>query len=250
VLLPPRPPSKKGVSTWDFPGVGAALTDVHAVWYYNWSADPTANAGRSAEFVPMIWGAGSVAPSTLDRAKAAGTTILGFNEPDFASQANMTVDQALSLWPRLQATGRGLGSPAVATGGATAGGWLDRFMTGARARGLRVDFITLHWYGSDFGSGAVGQLESYVSAVHDRYHVPIWLTEFALIRFGDQGATYPTASEEVAFIRGATAMLNGLPYVERYAWFALPTAKDADATGLYRDGATPTPAGAAYRAVP
>ena len=32
-------------------------------------------------------------------------------------QANMTVEQALELWPKLMATGQRLGSPAVACGG-------------------------------------------------------------------------------------------------------------------------------------
>ena len=44
--------------------------------------------------------------------------LLGFNEPDLAEQANMTVEKALELWPRLEATGMRLGSPAVACGAA------------------------------------------------------------------------------------------------------------------------------------
>ena len=152
----------------------------------------------------MIWGPGSVTTSNLNRAKESGKVLLGFNEPDFASQSNMSVTQALDLWPQLQATGLRLGSPAVATGGATAGGWLDRFMTGARERGLRVDFITLHWYGSDFSTAAVNHLASYIRAVHDRYQLPIWLTEYALIKFGSGGSTYPTAAQQTAFVNGST----------------------------------------------
>ena len=57
-------------------------------------------------------------------------------------------------------------------------------MTGARARGYRVNFITVHWYGGDFSTGpAVQQLESYLQAIYDRYHLPIWLTEFALTSY-------------------------------------------------------------------
>jgi hypothetical protein len=37
-----------------------------------------------------------------------------------------------------------------------------------------------------------------------------------------------------------------LSYVERYAWFALPS--KGDDTGLYTDGTTPTQVGLAYRA--
>jgi hypothetical protein len=244
---PPARSAKKGVSTWDFAGVGVALRDVGASWYYNWSPGPTAGAGTSAQFVPMIWGSGSVTSANLATAKAAGPVLLGFNEPDLAGQANLTVTAALDLWPQLEATGQRLGSPAVASGGATAGGWLDEFVGGAYQRGYRVDFITLHWYGSDFSAAATGQLRGYLQAVYDRYHLPIWLTEYALIKFGNP-STYPTDAQQVAFIRASTDMLDGLPFVERYAWFALPTPKSGDQTGLYRDGSTPTAAGVAYRA--
>jgi hypothetical protein len=239
---------KKGVSTWHFDGEDQALADVRASWYYNWANDrqkTTAPAG--VEFVPMIWGAGSVTPAALDTARKQGKALLGFNEPDFASQSNLPVQQALDLWPQLMATGMRLGSPAPATGAATTGGWLDQFMTGAAARGYRVDFIALHWYGSDFSPAATNQLRSYLQATYDRYHKPIWLTEYALIKFG--GTTqYPTQDQQAAFVRASTAMMDSLPFVERYAWFSLPTNKDGvDGTGLYRNGTTPTVVGAAYR---
>jgi hypothetical protein len=241
--------AKKGVSVWDFKGLGPALTDVRAGWYYNWSSGPSGGAPASARFVPMIWGPKSVTSTELSRAKASGATeLLGFNEPDFASQSNMTVEQALDLWPQLQATGLRLGSPAVAVNAAKAGDWLDRFLAGARARGLRVDFITLHWYGSDFSAAATGQLRGYLQAVHDRYRLPIWLTEYALIKWVGGDSVFPTDDQQAAFVTASTAMLQGLPYVERYAWFALPTSRDRQGTGLYRDGAVPTPAGVAYRA--
>jgi hypothetical protein len=120
-------------------------------------------------------------------------------------------------------------------------------MSGARARGYRVDFIALHWYGSDFrAEAATGHLRGYLQKVHERYRLPIWLTEYALTSFG--GAKYPSADEQAAFVRTSTAMLEALPFVERYAWFSLPFTADAG-TGLYRDGSNPTPAGAVYRSV-
>lgn len=61
-------------------------------------------------------------------------------------------------------------SPAVATDAATPGGWLDRFVRGARACHYRVNFITVHWYGGDFrAKAAVGELKSYLKAIHARY---------------------------------------------------------------------------------
>ena len=139
---------QKGVSTWEFGPIPAGLKAVGASWYYNWSPTNASMPGPSGvEFVPMIWGADAVNDRTLATAKAEGDVLLGFNEPDLGEQANMTVERALELWPRLEATGMRLGSPAVAWGGADAGGWLDRFMTGAKEGGYRVDFIALHWYG-------------------------------------------------------------------------------------------------------
>lgn len=237
---------RKGVSATDVTGASQALTDVGASWYYDWASGTGGIAKPAgAEFVPMIWGAGSVDPTDLARAEQQGTELLTFNEPDLAGQANMSVGQALDLWPQLEATGMRLGAPAVAYGGDTPGGWLDQFMSGAAARGYRVDFIPLHWYGGDFGPNAAGELSGYLQAVHDRYHKPIWLTEYALTDFSGSTPVYPSAQQQLDFVKSSTAMLDGLSFVERYAWFTLSTATSP--TGLY-DGTTPNASGVAYRA--
>src|SRR4051812_21732773 len=131
----PSAANKKGISAWKFNGVTEALADSNSGWFYTWSSNKGGiRAPRGVEFVPMIHDAGSVTEKELGRAKKQGNALLGFNEPDRADQAHMTVNQALDLWPRLQATGLRLGAPAVSTGGDIAGGWLDRFMKGAAAR--------------------------------------------------------------------------------------------------------------------
>jgi hypothetical protein len=241
--------SKKGASLWKSEGMRSALADSGVSWFYTWSTEPAGvKAPSGVEFVPMIWGEKSLTTDALNQAKRNGDVLLGFNEPDFASQSNLSVERALELWPKLQATGMRLGSPAVAVGADKPGGWLDRFMSGAADRGYRVDFITLHWYGGDFRtSPAVDQLRSYIKATYARYHKPIWLTEYALISFSG-GTSFPTAGEQAAFVTKSTAMLESLPYVERYAWFSLPTSDDGkDATGLYRPDGSLTAAGTAYR---
>ena len=248
VPLPPtRKTAKKGAAVWDFPAVNAGLKAVGASWYYNWGANNDRMPASGVEFVPMIWGTANATDSTLAQAKREGDTLLGFNEPDMAEQANMTPAKALELWPKLQATGMRLGSPSVAFGAADSGKWLDQFMKGAKQKGLRVDFITLHWYGGDFSSAAVGHLKGYIQQVYAKYKLPIWLTEFALIRFDGSGAHYPTDAQQVAFINGATDMLQGLSYVERYSWFGLPSTGDSH-TGLYKESGALTPMGTAYRA--
>lgn len=244
----PATSAKKGVATWQWDGVAGALQDVGAGWFYNWSpTDDTMPAPEGVEFVPMIWGRDHVTDATLAQAAAEGDVLLGFNEPDLGEQSAMSVEEALEAWPRLEATGLRLGSPAVAWGADTPGGWLDRFMTGAQEQGLRVDFVTLHWYGSDFSPAAVDQLLAYVDAVHARYGLPVWVTEYGLIDFAG-GPAYPTGDQLATFVEGTTAGFEQRAHVERYAWFGLPAVGDSAAFGLYTDASTPTQAGRAYRA--
>ncbi|MER5789853.1 sigma-70 family RNA polymerase sigma factor [Streptomyces sp. NPDC001980] len=240
--------AKKGVGVWTFNGVSQALAASGASWYYTWNTQHQGvTTPSSASFVPMIWGAASVTDAALAQARAEGPYLLGFNEPDMAQQSNMTVDQALGLWPKLMAAGKVLGSPAVAYGGDTAGGWLDRFMSGAKAKGYRVDFITLHWYGGDFRTPqAVQQLTSYLAAVYARYHKPIWLTEYALIDFS-QGTRFPSAQQQADFVTASTKALDALPYVQRYAWFGLGADPAKPSSGLFTSGSAATAAGRAFQ---
>jgi hypothetical protein len=242
---------RKGVATWPFTGAKKALAASRAGWYYNWAAAPDGiGTPAGVQYVPMIWGPAYVTPSFLGTVKRESDVLLGFNEPDMGGQANMSPDQALSLWPRLMATGMTLGSPAVASGADAPGGWLDQFMAGVRARHYRVNFLTLHWYGGDFRTAAaVPELKSYIQAVYARYHLKIWLTEFALIGFQGGGAVYPTQKQQAAFLAAATKMLDGLSYVKRYAWFGLVTSSGGSTTGLYNaKSLTVTPVGRAFEA--
>ncbi|MEV1014579.1 sigma-70 family RNA polymerase sigma factor [Micromonospora sp. NPDC049801] len=248
-VVPAVSSARKGVGVWNFAGASQALANSKAGWYYTWGTQhPGITTPKGAAFVPMIRSAENVNAGELARARAAGPYLLGFNEPDLPEQANMTVDQALDLWPQLMATGSKLSSPAVAWGGADPQGWLGRFMAGAEARGHRVDFIALHWYGGDFTTAAaVDQLRQYLQAVYQRYKKPIWLTEFALIRYDGGRQVFPSQEQQAAFLTAATSMLGQLSYVQRYAWFGLP-ATDKDKSGLFSDGSKATAVGRAFQA--
>jgi Ca2+-binding RTX toxin-like protein len=141
--------------------------------------------------------------------------LLGFNEPDVWSQSNLTVSQALDLWPQLMATGKRLGSPAVSTDQAVGKGtWLDSFMTGAAARGYTVDFVAVHYYTANTD---VAAFKSYLEAVHNAYGKPIWVTEWSLVdwlhldRFSFE--------DNAKFIAEATKMMDDLDFVERQSWY-------------------------------
>jgi RNA polymerase sigma factor (sigma-70 family) len=54
--------------------------------------------------------------------------------------------------------------------------------------------------------------------------------------------------QEAAFLTAAATMLDGLTYVQRYAWFALPTSAGSGTTGLFSAGAVATSVGRAFEA--
>jgi lysophospholipase L1-like esterase len=246
---PPLVPAsgKKGVGqiSEGMPEVSGALG---CSWYYNWKARPFRTDGDvRAEFVPMIWN-GAYLDTRLAGAKATGaTTLLGFNEPDNKEQANMSVANAVELWPRLMATGMRLGSPATTT---TGDRWLGAFMREVKRKGLRVDFLCLHWYGDITRSNALEALRTYLQDHWERYRLPIWLTEYSGADFVWHRRKV-TVQDNAAFAQDSKALLDSLPYVERYAWFGSecePQSKHYSSVGLYDPvRRTLTPVGLAYR---
>ncbi|MXP20151.1 RNA polymerase [Gordonia sp. HNM0687] len=253
LLRPPPPGPLPGVGLWQGPGVSTALANSGARWYYTWTPDHEGVATPAGcEFVPMIWGRRDLTDGALRRARSNGTVLLGFNEPDIATQADMTVDEALTAWPRLQRTGLRLGAPAVSADGHLPGGWLDRFMTGARARGLRVDFIPVHWYPGPWLRrpyslpAALDDLRNYLYTVHRRYGRPLWLTEFSLITFQHTTSDAMAPPAQTDFLTAAAAMMTTIPFLERWAWFSLPPWPDEPETALYING-RPTMVGERFR---
>lgn len=95
-------------------------------------------------------------------------------------------------------------------------------MAGVKAKGLRVDFICVHHYVDLFEPvAATADLKRFLEGVYKKYRLPIWVTEYALIRWG-KPTVYGTPSQQAAFAKSSVAMMDGLPFVERHAWFALP----------------------------
>ncbi|CAK8994263.1 unnamed protein product [Durusdinium trenchii] len=133
--------TKKGVGLPSSTGYGA--TQLHALnvsWFYSWGLKPKIDVPDDVEFVPIMQNA-----KYLQWNPASGShELLGFNEPDHEDQANMSVAEALSLWPEVEAkvpsNGR-LGSPATA-GNPVTGSWFPEFM----AAEPHVDFVCVHWY--------------------------------------------------------------------------------------------------------
>jgi hypothetical protein len=232
-VFPWRWVNKKGIA-------GAIAKNLDVSWFYDWNI--STNSSPDLEYVPIRqnrwW------PGLNQNWKTRGSThLLGFNEPDRPDQAKMTVDEAISAWPALLATGLRLGSPAPSDGGLN---WLYEFIDKADKGGLRVDFVPVHYYRAtaDPGDakGAAAQFYRFLKGVHDRVQRPLWITEW------NNGANWtkapdPNERQQKAAITAMIKMLDETPFVERYALYNWVE----DCRALQRKDGTLTPAGEAYR---
>jgi len=179
------------------------IANLNVSWYYNW--DDAAPCTSKVPYVPMQWGDWGNGRLTLPAADYQDQYLLTFNEPDNSTQANMTPQRALQLWPQLEKTGLALGSPAVTTQG---GAWLATFMAGAKKDHYRVNFLALHWYGD---CSNPQNLITYLANYEAEYGLPIWLTEFS--------CPNDTQAQNAAFAQQVGPLLAKLSYVQRVAWF-------------------------------
>jgi len=233
------PPCKRGIATNTPPSSAfvPAATVPGVSWWYNWSNRGT-GAALGIEFVPMIWGSASLGGPI----PSSSRYLLGFNEPNFKGQSNLTPQQAAADWPQVEALAKPLAiplvSPAVNFCGSSTNTsgcsdpsvtdpytWLKDFL--AACTGCQVDSIAVHWYNCDLPSlqgyiDGSSSLEGFV-----QFGKPIWLTEFAC-----SGSS--TVAQQQAYMQAAVPYLEGNPHVARYSWFSssnIATAQLMDATG-------------------
>lgn len=200
------------------------ITSLHVHWLYTWGLDKPPGLPQDVEFVPMDWGYWGNKDGGVTKALAKAKTqpgvrsLLGFNEPDSTTQANLSVEGALEAWPLLMQTGLTLGSPAPVH---VEDDWMRRFMQGMVTKKYRVDFICIHWYGGNDPSGFLG----YLAHIHDLYHRPLWVTEFCPADWsaGKDHPNHYTPQQMADFMRAVVPELNKRGYVQRYAWYSAAT---------------------------
>lgn len=232
-------------------------------WWYNWAATPE-NAVKNNyadygfDFVPMAWN-GNFNETALREFLTNHPDVkylLGFNEPNFAEQANLTPQQAADLWPTLEAIADDynlkLVAPAVnySPGNVDIPGtnddgnpweYLDAFFEACE--GCRVDYIAVHCYMkySSAFEWFIGEFE--------RYNKPIWVTEWAS---WDEGGP-ANVGEQMNYLASTVRWLEANEKVHRYSWFIGRTSGGASAHPyidiLAGDGVL-TPLGGLYTAIP
>lgn len=221
---------KRGIGAGD----GSLANSLNSRWAYDWNYNsPNAYNG---EYVPMFWAGGNL-NTKINAIKGYSNVnyVLGFNEPERADQANMTVANAVNQWATISSgfagTGIKLVSPAVSD---TADGrqWLDEFMTAVDADpNLVVDEVAFHWYGSVSNTSANGTVtlknatntaNSFLNKV-DQYHTnygrDVWVTEFAGLDFAGNFTTEEMNEWNATFLKTAIAGLEARDHVTRYAWW-------------------------------
>jgi len=226
---------KRGIASNMAPSAALAPTasSPGIVWWYNWS-NQGSSGSTGIEYVPMIWGSASLNA----KIPAGSKYLLGFNEPNFKSQADLTDQQAAADWPQVEAIANGipLVSPAVNFCGSSSNTsgctdpnvtdpytYLKDFFTDCS--GCKVDYIAVHWYNCDLPS-----LRAYIDGNVDaggtlqgftQFKKPIWLTEFCC-------DTSHSVADQQAYMEAAVPYLEGNPNVFRYSWFSASPIPNAE----------------------
>ena len=241
MMAQPARSYKRGISENAFssPNEIAALAP-GVTWYYDWGITPHNNVAsvtgpeedKLIEFVPMCWN-GNFNEAGLRQylTEHPGVKyLLGFNEPNFRAQANMTPQQAAEQWPRLEAIAEEFGLKLVAPAlnypdGAINDGntyspeaWMDAFLAAYPA--AKFDYLALHCY-MNAPTAQIGFVENFAK----KYGKQVWLTEFC-----SWEGNVDSISQLTAMVQKVQD-LEQSEHVYRYAWFK---AKGSVANPYYR----------------
>lgn len=200
--------TKKGVGL-TYPDCSSA-TASGAAWQYGWSPSPAACAG--VENIPMMWGAGDV------NATLGGNSqwIMGFNEPDSASQANLSPANAATLWRQIEQAypTRKLAAPAPSGGNTT---WLPAFRQSyisAYGTAPRLDALEVHCYA--WSASACIQFTQVYEGWASSWGVPeVWVSEFSI-----SPSAPNTLSQSLQEAQTYINWLEADSMITRFAWFA------------------------------
>ena len=194
-------------------------------WFYNWGNTPNANIAdvpgeETIEYIPMCWNANYNADGIREYCKAHPETkyLLGFNEPNFKLQANMTPEVAAEKWPAVKALADELGLELVgpAVNYSPDGPENDPFTWYANFVKLvgtdAFDYIALHCY-----SGGTSGMQDMIDRFYGLYGKKIWLTEFSM--GGDGGINVGSPEAQISSMVQQLEYLEKSDKVFRYSWF-------------------------------
>jgi len=188
-------------------------------WGYNWDSTRQ-NLPSNFQYVPMLFSNAKDKTDAWPDAVNAATSgpgthyLLAFNEPDMASTptvggSGMDVGSAVAAYKHYMnphASGNvKLGAPAVSSSenpGQGLDNWLKPFLQ--QCSGCVIDFIPVHWYGSDANifKSHIQKAMSYAEGKS------VWVTEFQC-----------QSGDESAFLAAVLPWLDEQAGVGRYSYF-------------------------------
>jgi len=184
-----------------------------AGWYYNYNANSVyaSNALDTLRFAPMAWCIDDI--NVTVNSNTNTTFFLFGNEPNNVHNCNKSPEQmaeayaqVYKYWPHSIYV-----SPATAGDGTS---FYDAFFAACQKlynNNCGLKYLATHDYSCDPSSTM-----SYLKSLYDRYHLPIWLTEFSC---GDGSQKRPT-KDHLAFMQQIFPLLDQADYVFRYAWMS------------------------------
>lgn len=160
----------------------------------------------------MIWGASDV------NATVGGNSqwIMGFNEPDSTSQANISPANAATLWRQIEQKypTRKLAAPVPSGGNST---WLPAFRQSyisAYGAPPRLDALAVHCYA--WSAAACIQYTQSFETLATAWGVPeVWVTEFSI-----SPAAPNTLSQALQEAQSYINWMEGDSMITHIAWFA------------------------------
>eukprot|EP00931_Biecheleriopsis_adriatica_P047651 TRINITY_DN27485_c0_g1_i1.p1 TRINITY_DN27485_c0_g1~~TRINITY_DN27485_c0_g1_i1.p1 ORF type:complete len:2283 (-),score=523.16 TRINITY_DN27485_c0_g1_i1:218-7066(-) len=187
-------------------------------WTYDLTGGPNLTSWEAADvdWIPMIWGPGSISLAQTAGLPPGRRALLGFNEPNFPSQASLTPLMAAELWKDIEQLAADHGIDTIIAPSMNIHpdvdpiDWLYSFI--ALCEGCKIDGIALHVF-SCYGAGLKWHL--------DRYRVfgkPLWITEIACS--DPEAPERLSAQGQMAYMKEAIPLLEADPDVLMYAWFS------------------------------
>jgi hypothetical protein len=158
-----------------------------ASWAYNWGSS-TPDLPDGITFYPMLWSPAADHSNgwdgfATDAISKGADALLSFNEPDIATQANMSPQDAATGHIKFMNPYAGqarISTPAISSSENANQGidWLKQFFNACNGQ-CQFDFCAAHWY----GPGGVDGANSFLAHLKDVNTAcdgkPVWVTEFA-----------------------------------------------------------------------
>uniref|UniRef100_UPI0035678C24 RICIN domain-containing protein n=1 Tax=Pontiella sp. TaxID=2837462 RepID=UPI0035678C24 len=210
-------------------------------WFYSWSATAEDDC-EYGDYHPMQWGwfTGTAPVILRDQPKwysrAQVTCAMGFNEPDKSEQSNIPEEDAADQWPRFERMQLPLVGPCPAQNN---GSWRKSYEAIAEDRGLRSEYMALHWYAGCNG-GSPQNIINVIDNVYAAYGKPVWITEFA-VKDWSGSSTGWNRNDNYNWLAEFLWRAEGIAHLKKYSIFewgtednnADPTVNDAPTMGLH-----------------